>query len=143
MGAFSTSECAWSQTSVTILKRTIVGITGFEFKAAIEKEYLRAAGSKPIDIQMGDESYTGNIKLLKYEVDMLNEAAQFAGYDSILHVPHTLIVITCVYKKTPSDTPKTITAPSVAFTEMPFAMEKNAKMTEVTLPFLAMDMQFK
>ncbi|BAV09394.1 hypothetical protein SAMN05421788_101830 [Filimonas lacunae] len=143
MGAFSTSECAWSQTSITILKRTLVGITGFEFKAAIEKEYLRGAGSKPIDIQMGDESYTGNIKLLKYEVDMLNDAAQFAGYESILHVPHTLILITCVYKKTESDTAKTITVPQVAFTEMPFAMEKNAKMTEVTLPFISMNMIYK
>lgn len=143
MGAFSTSECAWSQTSVTILKRTVVGITGFEFKAAIEKEYLRAAGSKPIDIQMGDESYTGSLKLLKYEVDMLNEAAQFAGYETILHVPHTLITVTCVYKKSLSDAPKTIAVQQLAFTDMPFAMERTAKMTEVSLPFIAMDMKFK
>lgn len=135
---FSTRECAYHQTSIKILTRTIVGLRGFEFGKTIEKEYLRGAGNEPIDIQTGDKSYPGNLKLLKYEVDMLNDAARTAGYEDILEVPHEAVVITCVYKKNATDKARTITATGVAFTDMKSAMDQGAKMTEVTLPFLAM-----
>jgi hypothetical protein len=78
------------------------------------------------------------LKLLKAEVDMMNDAAVKAGYADILEVPHTLISITVEFKKTMSSQARYITVPGVAFTELAIAMEQNAKMTEVTLPFLAM-----
>lgn len=143
MGAFSTEECAWSQTSVKLLGRTIKGIRGFEFKNDNEKEHLYAAGKKPIDIQEGNEKPEGNLKLLKYEVDLLNDAAQLAGFSSIATVPHDGISITCNYKKTIASEIRTVQAFGVAFGGVGFAMEQNAKMTEVTLAFLAMEIIFK
>jgi hypothetical protein len=139
---FKTSECAWAQIALKCLGRTIVGVTGLEFKESVEKEHLYGAGDKPIDIQTGNIKPEGNIKLLKFEVDMLNDAAQAAGYDNILRVPHTLILITCTFKKLPTDTLRTVDAIGVAFTEMPIGYEQNAKKSEITIPFLAMQMRF-
>jgi hypothetical protein len=47
-----------------------------------------------IDVQEGNESASGTITLLKYEFDMLNDAALAAGFANIIKVPHTLINIT-------------------------------------------------
>jgi hypothetical protein len=137
---FTTKECAWSNTKLTVLSRTIIGARGFEFNKEIEKEHLYAAGSDPIDIQSGNKKPDGNIKILKFELDLLNDAAQAdaAGYEDITEVPHPLILITCQYKKNLTDPIRTIVATGVAFTKMAVAMEQNAKMTEVTLPFICM-----
>lgn len=133
-----TSECAWAQIEVKILGRVIRGLRGFEFKKAQEKEHLYGAGANPLDIQSGNISYTGNLKLLGFEKDALNRAARDAGYADIVDVPHELIVITCKFQKSKLDTKVFVTATGVAFQEVGDAMEQNAKMREVTLPFLAM-----
>lgn len=135
---FTTKECAWSQTQVKILGRTLVGIRGFEFNDDVEDEYLYAAGADPIDIQSGNNSYPGNIKLLKFELDMMNDAAIAAGYASASKIPHEAVVITCIYKKNATDQARTITAAGVKFGSQKHAMEQNAKMSEITLPFLSM-----
>lgn len=142
MPTFSTKECAWAHVSVTLLGRTIVGLRGFEFKKTVEKEHLYGAGDLPIDIQSGNQKFEGNLKLLKFEVDLLNDAASVANYDDILDVPHNQIVITCNYKKKDTDAPRTIIVTGVAFNELTTTMEQNAKMTEVTLPFLAMNIEY-
>ena len=139
---FTTQECAWSQTSLKLLGRTTTGLLGFEFDLDLEKEHLYAAGNKPIDIQIGNEKPTGHIKVLKYELDSFNDAAQLAGYDSLLHVPHTGILITCSFKKNANSPIRIITASGIAFSKMSVGMEQNAKMTQITLPFLAMSIKF-
>ena len=135
---FSTDECAWAQTSLKLLGRTIIGLQGFKFKKGVEKEHIYGAGSDPIDINSGNRKPEGSIDVLKYELDLLNEAAQAAGYDDITEVPHTAISITCAFKKTPTSTINTIESSGVAFSEWEIGMEQNAKMTKVSLPFLAM-----
>ena len=140
---FNTRECAWHQTSVTILGRTLVGIRGFDFEKDVEKEYLYGAGSDPIDIQSGNKSYPCSLRLLKYEVDLLNDAALAAGFEDIVEVPHEAIVITCVFKKTLTSPIRTITAAAVAFKNIKASLEQNGKMTEVTLPGLSMKTVFK
>jgi hypothetical protein len=134
---FDTLECSWSKVSVKLLGRTLTGLRGFSFKKGIEKEHLYAAGSDPIDIQSGNKKPEGSLKVLKYEFDMMNDAAQAAGYDDILEVPHSAVVITCAYKKNPNDPIRIIEAQGVAFSEYDVNMEQNGKMTEISLPFLA------
>ncbi len=141
MESFSTKECAWQNFTLTILGRKVTGLRGFEFKKTVEKEHLYAAGSEPIDIQDGNKKYEGNVKLLKYETDLLNDAALLAGFADITEVPHEAILITGEYKKKITDKTRKVIAAGVGFTEMSFGMEQNAKMTEVTLPFLAMRIQ--
>lgn len=135
---FSTAECAWHQTSIKLLGRTIVGVTGFEFKKAHEKEYLHAAGAEPIDIQSGNKTYPGTLTVLKYELDLLNDAARAAGFEDITEVPHESVVVTCLYKKKPTDPTRTVTVAGVSFTDITLAMQQNAKNTQVPLPFLSM-----
>lgn len=140
--AFSTKECAWAQTSLKLLGSTVSGLRAFEFRVPKEKEHLFAAGAKPIDIQEGNKTPSGSLTVLKYELDRLNEAARLAGFADITEVPHTAISIVCTFKKTATSKTETITALGVAFQEVTAGMQQNAKMTEVPLPFLAMDILF-
>lgn len=141
--AFSTNECAWAQVSIKIFGTTITGCRGFSFKNAVEKEHLYAAGAKPIDIMTGNEKPEGSLKLLKYEVDRLNDAALAAGFTSILTVPHELVLITCAFKKTKISPLYVVDAIGVAFSEYEVAMDQNAKFSETTVPFLAMQITLR
>jgi hypothetical protein len=138
----TTSECAWSHFEVKVLGRVIKGLRGFSFKKTVEKEHLYGAGDDPLDIMTGNKKYEGNIKLLGFEVDALNKAAGLAQFGDITEVPHELIVITCSYKRRITDSVKTYTASGVAFTENGVDLEQNAKHREITLPFIAMNIDF-
>lgn len=137
----TSDECAWARFEMKILGRTIKGLRGFGFKKEVEKEHLYAAGSDPIDIMDGNKKGTGSIKVLGFEVDAMNKAARDAGFDDITDVPHEAIVITCSYRKRTNDPIKTYTASGVGFTEAGTDMEQNAKFREITLPYLAMNVQ--
>lgn len=137
----TTSECAWSHFEVKFLNRVIKGLRGFESKKSKEAEHLYGAGDEPLDITTGNKKYEGNIKVLGFEGDAMNKAAQDAGYDDITEVPHELIVITISYKRRITDRIKTIVTTGVQFTEDGFSMEQNAKMREITLPYIAMSRQ--
>ena len=137
----TSSECAWSHFEVQFLGRVIKGLRGFEFNVEAEKEHLYGAGSDAIDIQSGNIKNTGSITALGFEVDMMNQAAAAVGFDDITKVPHEAIVITCSFKKLPTDSIKTYVARGVAFTEAKTSMKQNDKQREIQLPFLAMDIQ--
>ena len=141
MALFSTEECAWSQISVSILGRKLVGMRGFQVDEEVDKEILYAAGQLGIDIQEGNVKNSGNLKLLKFEVDMLNDAAKVAGYKNILRVPHTLISFVISYKKTLTSPMRKVVVTGVGFTSLTNAMEQGAKYTEITLPYLALDVE--
>ncbi len=141
--SLNTKECAWSQTKITVLGHTFVGIRGFEYKKSTAKEAVYGAGRKPIDILPGNESFDGNLKLLKYEVDKLNDAAFAAGYGDLLGIPHELVTISVCYKRHATDPMRTAQVVGVAFTELPHSMEQGATMSEVTVPFVAMDVLAK
>lgn len=141
--AFTTDECAWAQTSITFLGRRIQGLRGWSFSKTKEDDYLYGEGDEPIDIQTGNKAYPCMIKLLKYEVDMMNDAALAAGFADITEVPHPAISITCVYRKTATSKARTIVALAVKIGDITAAMEQNARMTEVTLPGKAMNITFR
>ena len=134
-----TSECAWAHCEVKILGRVIKGMRGFSAKKTKELEELYGAGSDPLDLQEGNKKYEGNIKILGFEVDALDRAAQNAGYDDITEVPHEAITLTFRFQKTKLDKKTFLTVTGVGFYEKDEAMEQNAKMREVTLPYKAMN----
>jgi len=133
------SECAWKHGELVLLGRKIIGLRGFEIKKTVEKEHLYGAGQNPLDIQEGNVKTEGNVKILGFELDALNRAAAAAGYSDITEVPHEAIVMTVSLKKSAIDPKTTYNVRGIGFTEYAAAMEQNAKMREVTLPFLAMD----
>jgi len=140
---FTTNECSWAQVSLNILGMKVTGLRGFEVNLEIEKEHLYASGNNPIDIVSGNKKPDGSLKLLKYEVDKLNDAAVAAGYKNILEVPHALISADIQYKKYDTSKTRFLTVMGIAFTKMSFAMEQGAKFSECTLPFLAMTIDLK
>lgn len=135
----TSTECAWAHFEIKILGRTIKGLRGFGFKKEVEKEHLYGAGDDAIDIQTGNKKNSGSIKVLGFEADAMNKAARDAGFDDITDVPHEAIVITCSFKKRAIDPIKTYIASGVAFTEAGIDLEQNAKMREITLPYIAMN----
>jgi hypothetical protein len=135
----TSSECAWANFEVKILGRTIKGLRGFSLKKEVEKEHLYGAGDDPLDITSGNKKYTGNIKLLGFEVDAMTKASAASGYGDITEVPHEAIIVSVSYKRRPTDSIKTYIASGVAFTETGVDLEQNAKHREITLPFLAMN----
>lgn len=137
----TSSECAWSNFELKILNRVIKGLRGFESKKTQDAEHLYGAGDEPIDIMTSNKKYEGNIKLLGFEVDAMDKAAQAAGYDGITDVPHELIVITISFKRRITDKLKTYVSTGVKFTEDGLSMEQGAKNREITLPYLAMSRQ--
>jgi hypothetical protein len=135
---FNTKDCSWSVITITLLGRKITGLRGFSVKKTVEKEHVYASGDEPVDIQSGNKKYEGDYKMLKYEVDMLNDAAQAAGYVDITEVPHELITSTIEYKKNAVDKIRTTSVLGISFTELSEGMEQNSKMHEISLPYLAM-----
>lgn len=137
----TSSECAWANFEVQILNRRIKGLRGFESKKTVEAEHLYGAGMEPIDITKGNIKYEGNIKILGFEADAMNKAAQDAGYDDITEVPHELIIISISWKRRPTDKLKGYITTGVQFTEDAVSMEQGAKNREYTVPYIAMARQ--
>lgn len=133
------SECAWHQTEVKVLGRTLQGTRGWEIKKTVEKEPLYGAGQHPLDITEGNVKVEGSFKVLGFEADALNRAAQEAGYGDITAVPHEAIVANIKMKRSPADKTTNIAIRGIAFTECGDSMDQGAKNREVTLPFVAMD----
>nr|DAS61661.1 MAG TPA: putative XkdM-like protein [Caudoviricetes sp.] len=133
------SECAWKHGELILLGRRINGLRGFELKKTVEKEHLYGTGQNPLDIQEGNIKCEGSIKVLGFELDAMNRAAMMAGYSDITEVPHEAIVMTVKLQKTAAEQKTVFNVRGIAFTEAVNSMEQNAKMREVTLPFLAMD----
>ncbi len=133
------SEYAWHHTEVKIADRIIVGITAWELKKTVEKEEQYGAGQHPIDIQAGNIKCSGSITLWGYEADRLEQAAQAAGYDSILDVPHELLSVTVTARKLAKDPITKWIARGVAFTETTDTLKQNDKRRECSMPFICMD----
>lgn len=133
------SECAWKHGELILLGRRINGLRGFELKKTVEKEHLYGTGQNPLDIQEGNIKCEGSIKVLGFEFDAMNRAAMMAGYSDITEVPHEAIVMTVKLQKSVAEQKTVFNVRGIAFTEEVNSMEQNAKMREVTLTFLAMD----
>ncbi|PQL95199.1 hypothetical protein [Apibacter adventoris] len=138
-----TSECAWMDFNLNILGRKIKGLRGFSFNNEDENELIYGAGNKPLDIQSGNTKSEGNIKILGFELDELIRIVQKFGYARIQDVPQENIVITGTFKKEKNGPLRIVTARGVKFSKVELAMEQGAKMMEVTLPFLAIDITTK
>jgi hypothetical protein len=135
--AFDSREYEFADISVALLGTVCSGLRGLTYKKSQEKEPVYGAGSEPKSIQRGNKKYEGSLLLLKSDADLLNAAAQNAGYDDITDVPTKDINITCVYQQS-EDTVQTSTDTclSCAFTEIEEGMKQGDKFKEISLPFI-------
>ncbi|MGV9003956.1 hypothetical protein [Flavobacterium sp.] len=134
----TSSECDWAKFEVQILGRTVKGLRGFALKKEKDIEEVYGAGPDPLDLNEGNNKYSGSVKLLGFEVDAMNKAAKEAGYDDLTEVPHEALVLSLSFKKKITDALSTYTVRGLKFTEWGAELDQGAKHRETTLPFKAM-----
>jgi len=135
---FDTKEVTWANMKVVLLGKELTGIRGIKYKLTQEKEHLHGAGDEPIGIQRGKRTYEGEIKLLKFEYDILADAVKKAGGRDILDLSAEIVV---TYVKDALSTPRTDIIQGFQFKEFEKGWEQGAKFMELTLPIIFMGLK--
>lgn len=137
MATFNSKEYSWSNIQVVLFGRVVIGIRGIKYKVSQEKEAVYGMGNKPLGIQSGNKSYEGEIMLLQSELEAIQRAAG-TGND-LTDIPAFDIQVSYVDKATGvivNDVVK-----FAEFTEAEKGMEQGDKFMEITMPFIALDIQ--
>ncbi len=135
---FDNKECTWANMKVVVLGKELTGIRGIKYKLLQEKEHLHGAGDEPIGIQRGKRTYEGEIKLLKFEYDVLADAVKLAGGRDLLDLTADIIV---TYVKDGQSVPRTDIIRGFQFKEFEKGWEQGAKFMEITMPIVFMGLQ--
>ena len=130
-----TREYEWSDVTVVIAGRDVIGIRGVSYQSDQEKEALYAKGNKPHGIQRGNKSYSGSVRLLQSEYDALNIAA---GGDA-LDVSFNIIV--SYGNPSKGDVITTDLLQGVEITSKPKSLNQNDKFMEIELPIVMLDVK--
>jgi len=135
---FDTKEVTWANMKVVLLGKELTGIRAIKYKLSQEKEHLHGAGDEPIGIQRGKRTYEGEIKLLKFEYDILADAVKKAGGRDILDLSAEIVV---TYVKDALSSPRTDIIQGFQFKEFEKGWEQGAKFMELTLPIIFMGLK--
>jgi hypothetical protein len=135
--AFSTKQYAWSNVSVNLLGRTLVGIRGVSYKVTADKEPVFGRGRKALAIQTGNETIEGEIMLLQSELQALNTAVK--AINPAYKV--TDVAFDLVISYSDGTTATTDILKGVELTEYEKGLEQEDKFMEISIPFLALDLQ--
>lgn len=138
MNFFDTAECEWADVKMHFAGASPKKLLGFSFKASKEKEAIHGEGDKPIGIQSGNRSYTGELKFHKGVLDDINKAALLAGGKDALDIAADVVV---TFKAKGGRQLQTLTAVNVEITEYDYNMQQGAKSMEVTLPIVFLDLK--
>lgn len=130
-------EYAWGDMMVVLFGRPLVGITGVEYKAKKAKETKHGSGRNPKSIQHGKREYEGTLTLTQSELIALNQAARAKGYKDILDVDFDIVI---TYEAGLVITVDKICCASI--TELPSGMKDGDAQAEISLPFVALDIEF-
>lgn len=127
-------QYAWQHITVRALGKNFVGIRGVKYKRTSDNELLHGRGRKAIAIQQGNESCEGEIVVLQSELEALIFSL---GVISLTQVRFDLVV-------TYDDGEGTVVTDlikSVQVSEYEKGMNQGDKFMEITIPFLALDIQ--
>lgn len=136
--AFNTQEYAWKNIEVVILGRPVTGIREVKYKVSQEKEAVYGRGDQPRAIQKGNKSYDGTITLLQSEIEALIAAA--GKGKNITDLPAFDVVV--AYVPNEIGTIVTDIIKNVEITEFEKGMAQNDKFAEISLPFIALGVDF-
>ena len=134
---FNSREYEWSDVTVVLSNRDVIGIRGIKYKETIEREALYAKGKMPHSIQGGNISFEGEITVLQSEL----EALIAAGKGSILRLKGLTANISY---GDPLDGDSLITdrVEGIYFTESEKSLTQGDKNMEITLPFIALNVSY-
>ncbi|TWI22198.1 hypothetical protein [Sphingobacterium siyangense] len=133
--AFNSREYEWADITVIAGGRDLLGIRGVKYTRKIEREAVYAKGRKAKAIQSGNESVEGELVLLQ---STYNELLDSSGGDIL-----SLSIDTEVTYGNPSrgDALRTDRLIGIRFTEEAVEFKQGDKFAEITVPFLALDIQ--
>lgn len=134
---FSSKQYAWSNVEVVLFGKAVTAIRGVKYKASQEKEVVYGAGDKPVSIQAGNKSYEGELSLLQSELEAIQKAAGKEG--DVMDIPAFDIVVT--YKAEGTGPVVRDVIKFAEFSEVEKSLNQGDKFMEVTLPFIALDIQ--
>lgn len=130
--SFNSREYQWSDLTLVLGGRDIVGLRGAKYNEKVEKEPIYAKGRYPHSIQSGNVSIEGELTMLQSELIAL----QTAGNGSILGL--NVDGVFAYGDPALGDAMTTDRVVGISFTESPKEMKQGDKMMEVTLPFIAL-----
>jgi hypothetical protein len=134
----NTADYVWADVDILIGGVVVTHARGVSYKTAQEKEPVYGRGNKPMHISSGNIAYTGELKILQGGLEKMQEAAG-AGVD-LNDLPPFDIVVT--YKPNRNTTVLVVDIIKFAeFTDVEKAINQNDKFMEVTLPFVALEIQ--
>ena len=131
---FNTREYEWSDVTVVLGGKNVVGLRGISYSSAQEKEALYAKGNKPHSIQSGNKAYTGSIRLLQSELIAL-QSGSITG--DVLDIAFDVVV--AYGNPSKGDVIHTDLVRGAQFTESPKSLNQNDKFMEIELPIIALD----
>lgn len=132
---FNSRQYEWADVTLILGGRDVTGVRGVKYEKAIEREAVFAKGRKAHSIQSGNETVTGEIKMLQSEY----EALITVGKGSIFGL--SLDALVSYGNPATGDAMTTDRIEGIRFTSEPSEMNQNDKFQEVTLPFLALDVK--
>lgn len=134
---FNSSEYAWKDIEVVMLGRPLVRILETSYKVATEQIPLYGRGQKVLDINEGNESVSGSLKIGQSELEALIRKSKEYGASNPTHLPKLDLVIS--YARNGIIIIDVVQG--VKFQEFDKAMAQGAGAMEVTLPYIAMDVE--
>ncbi len=134
---FNSKEYAWVNVQVVLFGRIVIGIRGIKYKVSQEKEAVYGMGNKPLGIQSGNKTYEGEIMLLQSELEAIQRAAG-VGND-VCDIPGFDIQVS--YADRVSGIIVNDIVKFAEFTEAEKGMNQGDKFMEISLPFIALDIQ--
>lgn len=129
---FNSREYEWADITVVLGGADITTIRAVKYKKKREKEPIYAKGRQPFAIQSGNESYEGELEVLKSGFDALEDAAG----GNILDLKVDMIV--AYGNPANGDIIRVKRILGVTFTDAEEAGKQGDKFMPVTLPFLAL-----
>ena len=126
-------EYEWGDLTLILGGRDIVGFRGLKYTEKVEREAVYAKGRKPHSIQSRNESFEGEIKMLRSEYDALVDA----GGGSVLSL--SLDALACYGNPSQGNYMITDRIESLRFTEAAKELNQGDKFQEITLPFIALN----
>ncbi|MGE4345938.1 MAG: hypothetical protein AB7D46_00845 [Flavobacteriaceae bacterium] len=133
--AFNSREYEWADITLILGGRDFTGIRAVKYSRKIEREALHAKGRKAKSIQSGNISVEGEFVILMSDFNALEDASGGDIFAANLDAE--------VSFGNPSEgnALRTNRIVSIRFNEDSFEGKQGDKFTEITVPFLALDIQ--
>lgn len=128
-------EYEFSDIHLVLGGRDVTGIRGIKYNTKQEKEVLYGKGNRGMSIQRGNIECEGEISLTQSELETL----RLLGNGSVLSLH--LDAVVCYGNPAKGDVMTTDKINGLEFTEEPKEISQGDKFMEITLPFIALEIE--